>query len=633
MKYNCVNIVFPKIKGLHQITFRAGGMNLSKNKKASNLLFISIIIAYIIWAGIFILKTSIIAVDGNRYFSLFDDAMISMRYAWNFSHGNGLVWNPGERVEGYTNFLMTLIMSIATLLFNEKYAVLAVQVFGILTVILIVWQARKLYQLVAEDNSTPLLSNIFPVSVILYYPLSYWPLMGMETGLVTLFLLLSLNAIIRFDESDENSQLFLSALFASLSYLTRMDAVLIVPPIMLFLLTRSAGWKQRFLNCIKFGLVALILPLMHMAFRYLYYGELMPNTYYLKLTGLATTDRLRAGLRFTYPFLTSTLPLWIFAGLNTILNINRRKLMLFTSAVLFVIYQIWVGGDAWSYWRMVTPIVPMTLILFLNEFYAFIQVAIQSLLTPTVKSFLNRRPVWSVDIPLIKKISRRDFSRILMTIGLAIILLLLLADVAGIGKAGFGYTQQLSIITAVVLILFSWLVGASDQSYSSRTHTVFFALGIAAVLIYANLRFIPQMVFYAPPYQTSSNRSGINLSVAINEVTDPQARVGVFWAGTLPYYTHRYAVDFLGKSDTHIAHLTPLEGTTVSTLPGHNKFDLTYSILNLQPDYVPGFAWGGEDITEEAGPLYIQAEYKGVEMFLFKESNFINWDLVTIDPQ
>jgi hypothetical protein len=26
--------------------------------------------------------------------------MISMRYAWNVSHGSGLVWNPGERVEG-----------------------------------------------------------------------------------------------------------------------------------------------------------------------------------------------------------------------------------------------------------------------------------------------------------------------------------------------------------------------------------------------------------------------------------------------------------------------------------------------------------------------------------------------------
>jgi putative exporter of polyketide antibiotics len=42
------------------------------------------------WALAFIYHSSYVAVDGRRYFNLFDDAMISMRYAWNFAHGNGL---------------------------------------------------------------------------------------------------------------------------------------------------------------------------------------------------------------------------------------------------------------------------------------------------------------------------------------------------------------------------------------------------------------------------------------------------------------------------------------------------------------------------------------------------------------
>ena len=306
--------------------------------------------------------------------------------------------------------------------------------------------------------------------------------------------------------------------------------------------------------------------------------------------------------------------------------------MLFSTAVLYVSYQIWVGGDAWNYWRMVTPIVPMIMILFLNEFYAFIRVVIQSLLTPFLDSYLNRRPVWRVGIPIITKISRKGISRILMMVGIVSILLLLLADITGVGKAGLGLTQQLFLITMVIFILFSWLVGASDQVYSTRTHHIFFAIGIAAVLLFANLRFIPQMVFHAPPYQTQPNRNNVNIAVAINAVTDPQLSVGVFWAGTLPYYSHRYAVDFLGKSDTYIAHLTPMENSIVNTLPGHNKFDLTYSILNLKPDYVPGFAWGGQDITAEARPLYVQAEYEGVKMYLLKDSHKVNWDLLTIIP-
>src|SRR5437868_10600931 len=43
-----------------------------------------------------------------------DDAYISYRYAWNLAHGSGLIYNPGEvPVEGYTNFLWTLLAAAA----------------------------------------------------------------------------------------------------------------------------------------------------------------------------------------------------------------------------------------------------------------------------------------------------------------------------------------------------------------------------------------------------------------------------------------------------------------------------------------------------------------------------------------
>ena len=86
-----------------------------------------------VWALAFIYHSSYVASDGRLYFNLFDDAMISMRYGWNLAHGHGLVWNAGdvERVEGYTNLLMTLVMSVATFLFDKRYAVFAIQLTGI----------------------------------------------------------------------------------------------------------------------------------------------------------------------------------------------------------------------------------------------------------------------------------------------------------------------------------------------------------------------------------------------------------------------------------------------------------------------------------------------------------------------
>ena len=40
-----------------------------------------------------------------------EDALISMRYAQNLVDGHGLVYNTGERVEGYTNFLWTMLLA------------------------------------------------------------------------------------------------------------------------------------------------------------------------------------------------------------------------------------------------------------------------------------------------------------------------------------------------------------------------------------------------------------------------------------------------------------------------------------------------------------------------------------------
>src|SRR5262245_52045592 len=67
------------------------------------------------FSTIFIARTTFL-VDGRRVFTLFDDAMISMRYARNLASGHGLVWNAAQPpVEGYTNFLWTLWMALVHL--------------------------------------------------------------------------------------------------------------------------------------------------------------------------------------------------------------------------------------------------------------------------------------------------------------------------------------------------------------------------------------------------------------------------------------------------------------------------------------------------------------------------------------
>src|SRR5215471_6240015 len=41
-----------------------------------------------------------------------DDTYISLRFARHLAQGQGLVYNPGERVEGFSNFLWTVFLAL-----------------------------------------------------------------------------------------------------------------------------------------------------------------------------------------------------------------------------------------------------------------------------------------------------------------------------------------------------------------------------------------------------------------------------------------------------------------------------------------------------------------------------------------
>lgn len=88
------------------------------------------------FASVFIERTTVV-VNSQSYFSLFDDAMISMQYARNLAEGHGLVWNPGQpAVEGYTNFLWVLWMAFLHLLpVPESKVALLVMLSGVIILV------------------------------------------------------------------------------------------------------------------------------------------------------------------------------------------------------------------------------------------------------------------------------------------------------------------------------------------------------------------------------------------------------------------------------------------------------------------------------------------------------------------
>ena len=71
-----------------------------------------------------------------------DDAFISFRYARNLVEGHGLVYNPGEHVEGYSNFLWVLLE--AALLASGAPILTGVKVLGVASGVAAVWMTYAL---------------------------------------------------------------------------------------------------------------------------------------------------------------------------------------------------------------------------------------------------------------------------------------------------------------------------------------------------------------------------------------------------------------------------------------------------------------------------------------------------------
>jgi hypothetical protein len=135
------------------------------------------------------------------------------------------------------------------------------------------------------------------------------------------------------------------------------------------------------------------------------------------------------------------------------------------------------------------------------------------------------------------------------------------------------------------------------------------------------------------PYLVANSVENVNTALALNQLTTADATLAVLFAGTLPYYADRKAVDLLGKSDPYIARRPPdlsgrISWAGMTSVPGHNKYDRHYSIESLEPTYAQVVSWGSDDLTEWAASQYATVDFRGVRLLLRRGSNAVIWSSV-----
>jgi hypothetical protein len=587
--------------------------------------------AFTLWALFFIYRTSFIAIDGRRYFSLFDDAMISMRYAWNATHGSGLVWNPGERVEGYTNLLMVGLMSLWTSLLDKSNAVLAVQLTGIPILLGIAVLSRLHWLELARGSDVRLRDGLASVAFfgsLAYYPLVYWTLAGMETGLLTLLLLAGSLLSITYMRTRQPTVLTAAALAFSLAYLARPDSAPVAVLVLLWAGLFPASGRRRLLLAPWALAVYSIFPILQAAFRVSYYGSLVPVTYILKATGMPFAVRVANGLVFTLPFLREAQWAFLLGGAGAVLGFTRRKALLVFPPLVLTVYQVAIGGDAWTYWRLVAPGIPFLILLML----AGVDWALSTLAPKVLHSATRFRGLlgrWT------QSALGRAFRLLPLPVaailaGACLVLAGVFADTLRPGNPGFGMTQLYLVVGGSLLGLGAVAARRVPTAILLAFSTTFL------LLINLNTRFLREALLVELPYKADANRNHVNASITINQFTTEEATVGVIHAGIIPYFTSRYAVDFLGKNDPYIASLPAnIQGAPdwfgMSSVPGHNKYDLEYSIHQRLPTYVEGFSWGSQDLTYVFKDFYVEVSLPGPDPAFRRGDPAVRWDDIPAD--
>ena len=282
-----------------------------------------------------------------------DDAFISFRYAKNLSDGLGLVWNVGERVEGYTNFLWTLMMAPAFKIGVDIVVwswALSIACFAAVLLMISTWRGAAAFARFAAAGL-----------VVANYSLSSYATGGLETQLVTASVVASAWLL-----AAERPTL--AAVASAMAMMTRMDAVLLLIPFWLSSIF-PGGWRAglrgiRPRPLLSGVAVAAVPVLAWLLWRHSYYGAWVPNTFLVKGGASPVRGILYVSLFFLiYGWFLPPLVDSVVRGWRaTFRDLTCRSHAMAFAVALHLAYVALVGGDFMEF-RMIVPCAPFIALL------------------------------------------------------------------------------------------------------------------------------------------------------------------------------------------------------------------------------------------------------------------------------
>ncbi|MBI5035273.1 MAG: hypothetical protein HZB51_32500 [Chloroflexi bacterium] len=486
-----------------------------------------------------------------------DDAFISFRYAQNAILGHGLFFNPGERVEGFTNFLWT-----AAMIPFEGVQVdvgRASMLLGALFGLGVIWLVLRFAKLVDAPKSVGILAALLLAadgSFVL------WSVSGLETVMFAFFIFAGAVSYIRENRPDQgtdgnegniSSRLSLvslssvfpfSGIFFALAAMTRPEGMFVFA----ITVAHQSTWRvlaERRLFTFRdlsriFAFSMIFVP--YWLGRWWYYKSFLPNSFHAKVSAAGPAAQIERGWNHLSQFVGVHLGwLVVIPPIAVVLSdikqfaryvfrfrkndspsIPRSFWTTYLAAIIipYAAYIVYVGGD-WSVGRFFVPL--------LAPFYLLFSTAL-------------------VD-------------------------------------------------------MWKWLVGTRVSNWGKQVQYVGISVSILLVgLLITVSSWNGEYGIYIRGFDAGrATLARETMGKWLKSNVAPGTLIAVDAAGQVPYFSGLPTIDMFGINDLHIGRLQV--ATLGQGTPGHEKFDLVY-VITRQPEYVVIFGTLLDSVKEyERGPV------------------------------
>ncbi|MEI9940287.1 MAG: hypothetical protein WDO69_23975 [Pseudomonadota bacterium] len=305
---------------------------------------------------------------GKSYDFFCDDAFIALRYAKNLIEHHELSYNSGQRVEGFTSPLWVLLISVAGALGVPLTS--ATRALGASAGLLAFWALMRFWD--ELNPKAPWLVLAPAVALAMSAPFAAWIFGGLETPLFVASFTLALASIARAARRRDLPSSLEAGLSVALCVLCRPEgATLIAIGSVVICLPSPASQVRLWRRLLAWLLPIVLLVGGYELFRLQYYGYPLPNTFYVKTSGVGLWARGVsylgfAGQEFGWALVSACVLSPFFLLIPSPLRPSSHtthsgRVLLFgtgTAALIHLLYVARIGGDFLDLYRFLTPLMP-----------------------------------------------------------------------------------------------------------------------------------------------------------------------------------------------------------------------------------------------------------------------------------